>query len=449
MEHLQHERTRHRLMAGVALVVVVLCALPQFVPGPWPTAVADWLGVAHALQLVRWFVVGVMARALVRQWHTVMREPLGYLLAALVFASLASFLQTVLHDVSAGDPLVVRIEPEMAARFEVAGVQQAEIVPVQEVPGRIEANERLVTRIGASVTGRVTEVLVEVGDRVTTGQALARVASPDLTQAQLAYLRAHSQAALAERAVERARQLFQADVIGSAELQRRESELAMARAEQRATGDQLKLLGLGAAALEQLRTQGTLQPHAAVVSPQAGVVVERKVSNGQVAQPGDPLFTVADLGNVWVVGALPEQTARAVQAGQRVDIEVPALGGRQLSGKIVHVGDTVSPDTRTVPIRTQVDNPGRDLKPQMLATMRIRGEALRQLVVPQAAVIRENDRDHVYLRTAEGTYRYTTVELAAAQNDLRPVLKGLSEGDPVVVQGAFHLHNERKRAELQ
>ena len=349
----------------------------------------------------------------------------------------------------AADPLVVRIEPAMAERFQVAEARQADIVALQEVPGRIEANERQVTRIGASVTGRVTEVLVEVGDRVSAGQTLARVASPELTQAQIAYLRAHSNAALAERAVERARQLFQADVIGSAELQRRESELAMARAEQRASGDQLSLLGIGQAALDLLREKGTLQPHAAVVSTQAGVVIERKVSNGQVAQPGDPLFTVADLGNVWVVGALPEQTARTVQVGQRVDIEVPALAGRQLSGKIVYVGDTVSPETRTVPIRTQVDNPQRDLKPQMLATMRIRGEAVRQLVVPQEAVVRENERDHVYVRLADGSYRYTEVELAAAQNEQRPVLKGLSEGTPVVVQGAFHLHNERKRAELQ
>ena len=349
----------------------------------------------------------------------------------------------------AADPLVVRIEPAMAERFQVAEARQADIVALQEVPGRIEANERQVTRIGASVTGRVTEGLVEVGDRVSAGQTLARVASPELTQAQIAYLRAHSNAALAERAVERARQLFQADVIGSAELQRRESELAMARAEQRASGDQLKLLGIGQAAIDLLREKGTLQPHAAVVSTQAGVVIERKVSNGQVAQPGDPLFTVADLGNVWVVGALPEQTARTVQVGQRVDIEVPALVGRQLSGKIVYVGDTVSPETRTVPIRTQVDNPQRDLKPQMLATMRIRGEAVRQLVVPQEAVVRENERDHVYVRLADGSYRYTEVELAPAQNEQRPVLKGLSAGTPVVVQGAFHLHNERKRAELQ
>lgn len=343
----------------------------------------------------------------------------------------------------------VSIDPVMASRFTVAPVAMADLVPFKEVPGRIEANERQVTRIGASVTGRVTEVLVEVGDRVRDGQSLASVASPELTQAQMAYLRAHSSAGLAERAVDRARQLFQADVIGAAELQRRESELSVARAEMRAQNDQLRLLGISHTAIDALRERGTLQPHAAVLATQSGVVIERNVSNGQVAQPGDPLFTVADLGNVWVVGALPEQTARAVSVGQSVDIEVPALGGRKLSGKIVYVGDTVSPETRTVPIRTQVDNPGRDLKPQMLATMRIRGEPVRSLVIPVDAVVRENDKDHVFVKTANNTFRLTPVELGMAVGSFRPVLGGIEAGAEIVVGGAFHMNNERKRAELE
>ena len=347
------------------------------------------------------------------------------------------------------DAMQVQIQPAMASRFQVAAVQFQALEPLTEVPGRIEANDRLVTRIGASVTGRVTEVLAEVGDRVQSGQALARLASAELSQAQMAYLRAHSASALADRAVERARQLYQADVIGSAELQRRESEQAVARAEQRAAQDQLRLLGIPAEALGRLREQGILHPHATVASTLSGVVIERQVSNGQVAQPGDPMFTVADLSRVWVVGDLPEQTARAVQVGQRVDIEVPALGGRQLSGKIVYVGDTVSPETRTVPFRTQVDNQKRDLKPQMLATMRIRGEAVRTLVVPVDAVVRENDKDHVFVRTGDNVFRLTPVELGAAVGASRPLLGGLQEGADIVVGGAFHMNNERKRAELE
>jgi cobalt-zinc-cadmium efflux system membrane fusion protein len=284
---------------------------------------------------------------------------------------------------------------------------------------------------------------------VQAGQVLARVTSPELTQAQLAYLRAHSATSLAERAVERAHQLIQADVIGSAELQRREAELAMARAELRAAADQLRLLGLPEPMVERLRESGQLAAFAGISATRAGVVIERKVSQGQVAQPGDPLFTVADLSTVWVVGALPEQAAGSVQLGQPVEVTVPALGQRKFSGKVVFVSDTIQPDTRTVTVRTQVDNASRELKPQMLATLRISGPAVQQLAVPQDAVVRESDRDHVFVQVAPGQFRLTPVELGSASSGLRPLLKGPAQGTPVVVDGAFHLNNERKRAELE
>ena len=351
------------------------------------------------------------------------------------------------------DPMEVKVSAEMATSFKTAAVTQSEVASVLEIAGRIEANERKVTRIGAAVTGRVTDVLAETGDRVKLGQTLARVASPELTTAQLAYMRASATATLAERSAERARQLIAADVIGSAELQRRESEVQIARAELRAAGDQLKLMGLSSDALTSLRVQGSVAPNAAITASAAGIVIERQISQGQVAQPGDPLFTVADLSSVWVVGALPEQIARSVKTGQNVQIDVPALGltveEATIAGKIIYVGDTVSPETRTVTIRTQVDNKDLALKPQMLATMKIQGAMEKTLAIPALAVVRENDKDHVYVKKAENHYRLTPVELGAASGDLRPVIKGLSEGTQIVIEGAFHLNNERKRAELE
>ncbi len=340
------------------------------------------------------------------------------------------------------DPMLVRISPEQAANYKTGPAATAAVALVQEHPGRIEANERLVSRIGATVTGRVTQVLAELGDSVRAGQMLAQVSSPELTTSQLAYLRAQASLALAERAVERARQLIQADVIGSAEVQRRESELAIARAEKRAAEDQLRLIGLPAEAIERLRTQGSLHSEAGVIARLGGVVIDRKVSQGQVVQPGDQLFVVADLSKVWVVGALPEQAARSVQRGQTVEIEVPAIE-RKLSGKVVFVSDTIQPETRTVAIRTEVDNRQRELKPQMLATLRIAGAPRQMTVVPESAVVRENDRDHVFVQVEPGTFRLVPVELAPATGKLRPVLRGLDAGAIIVTEGGFHLNNER------
>lgn len=342
------------------------------------------------------------------------------------------------------DPMVITVSAEQTSNYQTGEVAMALVTVTQEHPGRVEANERLVTRIGASVTGRVTEVLAEVGDIVVRGQTLAHVSSPELTTAQLAFLRAAANQSLAERAVDRARQLIQADVIGSAELQRRETELSISKAELRAAEDQLQLMGMPSAAVDKLKSQGSLHTQANVTARLPGVVLERKVSQGQVVQPGDQLFTVAELSNVWVVGALPEQAARTVQRGQKVDIIVPALE-QQLTGQVVFVSDTIQPETRTVAIRTQLDNPNRELKPQMLATLRIAAAPTRLAVLPEAAVVRENDCDHVFVQTAPNTYRLTPVTLGATVNKQRPVLKGVEEGDTVVVQGAFHLNNDRNQ----
>ncbi len=349
----------------------------------------------------------------------------------------------------ATDPNLVQVNAEMARNFKVAPLASQMVSTERDVPGRIEANEQLVTRIGASVTGRVTEVFAEVGARVKAGQVLARVTSPELTNAQLAYLRASSASDQAQRAVERAQLLIQADVIGAAELQRRQAELSIARAELRAATDQLMLLGVTDGYVQRLRENGQLSPYAGINATRSGVVIERKISQGQVAQPGDPLFTVADLSKVWVVGALPEQDASSVKMGQKVEISVPALGQRMFNGRVVFVSDTISPETRTLVVRTEVDNNDRALKPQMLATLRIIGVARQQLAIPEAAVVRDNDRDHIFVQAAAGQFRLTPVELAPASNGLRPLLKGPAEGTPIVVDGAFHLNNERKRAELE
>jgi cobalt-zinc-cadmium efflux system membrane fusion protein len=347
------------------------------------------------------------------------------------------------------NPLDVILKEEMAKQFVIEQAQIVELAVVQKVSGRIEANEQRTTRIGSSITGRVTQVMAEVGDRVKAGQPLAKLASPELSNAQLGFLRALSSTKLAERSVERAQQLVTADVIGNAELQRREVELSVARAELRAATDQLRLIGLSEALIERLRETGALASEVAITANRTGIVVERKVSQGQVAQPGDPLFTVADLSNVWVVGALPEQDANSVHLNQLVEVEVAALGKQKLKGRIVFVSDTVQQDTRTVPIRTSVENPKFELKPQMLATLHLSGGLRKQLAVPGSAVVRENDKDYVFVQIEKNHFRLTEVELDPAAGELRPVKKGISEGTFIVVDGSFHLNSQRKRAELE
>ena len=343
----------------------------------------------------------------------------------------------------------IQLKPEMTKHLKIGLPVSLELADKLRVPGRIEPDEETLVRIGANVTGRIVEVNSRLGDEVISGGVLAKISSPEFTEAQLAFLRANSETTLAERASERATQLLLADVIGSAELQRRESELQVLRAEQSAAKDQLRLLGIGSESLDTLKKFGRILPSVEISSPIEGTVIERKVSVGQVVEPSDQLYTVADLSSVWVVGDVPEQSARGVKIDQHVEIYIPALGDVRLIGRIVFVAETVDPETRTVMVRTLVDNEFRALKPAMLARMYITGVQNKKLVIPEGAVVREDNRDHVFIAQGNDSFLLVPVELGEAVGQVRPVLEGLDKDREIVLDGAFHLNNERKRADLE
>jgi cobalt-zinc-cadmium efflux system membrane fusion protein len=347
------------------------------------------------------------------------------------------------------DPSVVAVQPEFLKRLAVTSVGEGETVENLRVPARVEVDEHRVARIGAAVTGRVTQINAILGQRVRRGAVLATLHSAELSAAQLAYLKAVSQEDLQRRAVERAKLLFASDVIGAAELQKRESELAQAQAELRASHDELKVLGMTEGAIDKLAASRAVHSLSSVTATLDGTVIDRRVTQGQVVQPADVLFAVADLSHVWLVAEVPEQQADLVKKGEAAEAEIPALGRRRIAGRLIFVSDTVNPETRTVTVRMDVENPDRAIKPEMLASMLIRGRPQRRLVVPAAAVVRENNRDHVFVQLDPTRFQLRPVTLGEESGGFVPVLGGLKRGEMVVTQGAFHLNNERRRKELE
>ena len=352
-------------------------------------------------------------------------------------------------EVPAGDPAVVAPGPELLAQLQLSEISQRPIAETVRVAGRIDFDEQRLARIGATVTGRVTQIDVQLGQDVQKGEVLARLNSSELSSQQLAYLKARAQLELNRRNAERAKALFEADVIGAAEMQRRESEYQISVAETRAAADQLRLLGVSTAAIERLGKEGAVDSVTPVVATLGGVVVERKLAQGQVVQPADTLFVVADLSRLWAVAQIPEQQISLIKAGQSVSIEVPALGNEKLVGKLIFVGQTVNPDTRTVLVRTELENRDGRLKPAMLATMLIEARPVERLVIPASAVVRENDEDHVFIVEGDGIFRLVQVKLGAENGGLRVVLSGLKGNEKLVSGGAFHLNNERNRKEME
>lgn len=341
------------------------------------------------------------------------------------------------------DAMLVEVPEKLKTQLQVIELLSQDLSETLRVAGQIDFDQQALTRIGASVTGRVTQINAQLGVPVNKGETLALINSSELSGSQLAYLKARSEKELHRRNVERAKTLFEADVISAAELQRRENEYEIASAETRAAQDQLRVLGVSPRAIANLASTGAIDSVAGVVATIKGVVVERKVSTGQVVQPSDVLFTVADLSRVWAVAEVPEQQVNQVKVGQAVSIEVPALENEKLVGKLIYVGQTVNPETRTVLVRTELDNKSGRLKPSMLASMLIESVPIPKIAVPVAAVVRENDADYVFVEQSNGLFKLTQVKLAPEQKGQRVVLEGLTTGNRIISEGAFHLNNHR------
>ncbi|MGX2039078.1 efflux RND transporter periplasmic adaptor subunit [Methylocaldum sp. MU1018] len=373
---------------------------------------------------------------------------------SILFALLAlgvwpAFGQQETQEAETTAEIAVTAPPSLLERLKIEPVASMEIGETLHLPGRVTLNEHRVARVGPSVTGRVTEITAFIGQNVRQGQRLATINSTELSIAQAAYLKAKTQMNLQRLAVERARRLLEADVISRAELTERESGLTEIEVELRASADQLAVMGMSENAIQRLSRSGQIDSVVQVTATLSGTVIERNISIGQIAQPADDLFTIADLSEVWVVAEAPEQQAYLVETGGQAEVQIPALPGQKITGKVIYVADIVNPSTRTVTVRMEVENPERKIKPEMLATMVIHRPRITALNIPAKAVVRTDDRDYVFVQTAADQFVLTPVSLGPDLGGLRRVVAGLSEGQRIVVDGAFHLNNERIRKELE
>ena len=347
------------------------------------------------------------------------------------------------------DPLKVRVTPELLQAMAVGMPQVQEVTTQETVSARVETDAARVARIGSPVDGRITKVLVFEGQKVVQGQVLAMLHSNALSDTQFAFVKAFSQEKLAEQAAARAQLLVKSDVIGTAELQKREAEVLQTLAEVAALRAQLRGLGMSDRTISQLETTRKLNSDYPIIASISGTVIERKVTIGQVVQPAELAFLVADLSNLWLVADVPEVNSASLHTGKAVVATVPALPGVTVTGKLTFVSPVVDPETRTVRAHMNMSNSEGAFKPDMLASMTFESRPQKGLTIPGSAVVREENRDHVFVQSAQNEFALREVVLGAEVSKRRVVMSGLSEGEKIILDGAFHLNNKRKQDQLK
>lgn len=338
----------------------------------------------------------------------------------------------------------LRIEPVLLRDFRAERLAE----------GRIGYNEDRSTPVFSPYTGRVIRAVARLGEQVQAGETLFEVETTDLVQAANDLLAAVDNLAKARTTLElsrrneaRQRELFNARAASRRDMEQAEADAANAAADQRvaetalsAARDRMRVLGRTPEQIERIETTRRVEGIVAVTAPIAGTVVQRRVGSGQwlTSGQGDPVFTISDLSSMWLVAAVRELDAPLMRVGQDVTVSVNALPDRTFRARITNVGSALDATTRRLPVRAEVDDPERLLRPEMFATFRIAvGGETRQVGVPVGAVIYRGPEAGVWVALPDNRFALRPIRVGIRAGDVVEVTGGLAAGERVVTGGAL------------
>lgn len=324
-----------------------------------------------------------------------------------------------------------RLDPAWGEHVAVGEVAAAPAGDWLQVPARLAYDDEHTQHVTAAIAGRVARVLVTPGQAVRAGEPLLTLVSPEAAQLRAEMHKAREDLTSAHNAHRRAEGLLHDGATSAREAAEaaamyRKAEADFARADAHLSALGLQLSGLGT--------------HATLLARQSGVVTARNVFAGQELRAdagGEPLLTISDLSQVWLLADVYEQDLARVTPHARVRARVPAWPGSEFVGEVAHVGDVVDAQSRAVQVRCVLRNPERRLKPHMLATAWLQTAPGAAVQVPSTAVVHEVERAFVVAVDADDVLTLRPVVLGPLRDGSYPVVQGLQLGERVVVRGAL------------
>jgi cobalt-zinc-cadmium efflux system membrane fusion protein len=301
------------------------------------------------------------------------------------------------------------------------------------VPARVKIDETRASKVGSPLAGRVTQVFVELGQPVKTGDALFTVASPDIAGLRGEREKAAVDLEVAKGTLERVKAMVSARAVAAKE-----------EVEADQTYRQASLsLRLAQSKLASLKVSSRADNEFTVVSPRDGVLVEKNILPAQQVSVESGLVEVADLSQVWVVAELFEADAVGILVGTPTKISSPSMPDLALEAKVDMVSAVVDPTRHTVPVRVRLDNEKHLLKPNVFAQMRFAVEPpTGSGEVAASALVSDGAKQYVYVQTDHGRFTRREVVAGSVRENKVPILSGLKPGEVVVEEGAILLDNQ-------
>ncbi|HEX4647035.1 MAG TPA: efflux RND transporter periplasmic adaptor subunit, partial [Verrucomicrobiae bacterium] len=315
------------------------------------------------------------------------------------------------------------ILPEDAPQKTSLSVEIAEPrkLVVTHLTGRLIWDDDATVRVYSPVAGRVTTILANLGQTVSTEAPLAKIDSPDFGQALADARKASSDLLLAERTLNRLRDLYEHQAAAKKDVENAEAAQASAASEKDRALARLALYGGNEKTGDQLYE---------LRSPLAGVIVDKNINPGQEVRADQmlanatqlfaPLFVVSDPTKLWVQVDLHESFLAAVKPGQKLRIYSGAYPDKAFEGVLENIGDSLDPATRIVKVRGLVDNSTRLLKAEMYVSVDITVDAAETVQagvdIPEKAVFMKDNQYYLFIERAPGQYERQLVKLGVEQD---------------------------------
>ena len=312
-----------------------------------------------------------------------------------------------------GDSGKVIIAAEVIQNLGVrtATVKRSALLRVIDTVGYVEYDETRVSHIHLRTEGWIEQLVAHSeGERISKGEQLLALYSPELVNAQ--------------------EEFVQALALGNNTLTR-------------ASRERLVALGIPADQVKQLEKTRKVRQNIAIYSPQDGVVSKLMVRHGMYVTPKTQVMSLADLSSVWLIAEVFESQADWVKVGQTAEVSLAFLPGRIWEGTVEYIYPSLDAKTRTLKARLRFDNPDEALKPNMYANVRIFGGARDDtIVIPVEALIRTGRESRVVMALGEGRFASRTVTAGIESGDQVEIIAGLEPGEEVVTSGQFLIDSE-------
>jgi membrane fusion protein, heavy metal efflux system len=328
-----------------------------------------------------------------------------------------------------GDRIIVPPASSLRSRLTLEEPTMKEVAHTLVLPAVVEADPARTVKVMPPVTGRVIDLMAQLGGRVVVGEELAIIDSSDLAQAISDQEKARSALKLAKQTLDRLMSLEKMSAIAVKEREQAQSDFAQAQSELERADARLRAIG---APVDQKANTRLLY----VKVPVSGSVIDLQVAPGAfLNDPTAAMMTIANLETVWITANVPEKDTSFVSKDQPVTVTFPAYPGKVYEGKVLFVSDVLEPDTRRTKVRIAFDNPDRRLKPGMFANVSFSAPMESRLVVPTSALLMSNDRTSVFAEVQPWTFERRDVETDYEEGNTAVIRSGLKPGERVIVKG--------------